>query len=299
MSKDRFYLFSTLQGIMEEIDMRKIRIPSFCYRSQDQAISDLAKSIDEKGLLQPITVRAKDAYYEIVIGHRRYMACKSLGCKKITCSVVELDDRGAFEASLIENMQTKGLNPIEEAKAYKDYVTRYGRGSISGLARQLGKSVSYIDKRTRLLDLPGDIIDMVASTDISVSSAEELLPLKCAREQSEIARIVRNDGLTLKEVRELATESKRREGEEETTTYHYRDRWMFETQITDLNSNAQKSYDKAIIAVRAAMNKIISIMDNIEGNWIVYEMLREHKEALHKEIDVLIREKRKILAQLY
>lgn len=68
---------------MEEIDIRKIKISSFSYRGEDQAISDLAKSIDERGLLQPITVRAKDEeYYEIVIGNRRYMACKLLGLKK-------------------------------------------------------------------------------------------------------------------------------------------------------------------------------------------------------------------------
>lgn len=201
-----------------------------------------------------------------------------------------MDDKGAFEASLIENIQTKGLNPIEEAKAYKDYVIRYGRGSISELARQLGRSVAYIDKRTRLLDLSEDIINMVASTGISVSSAEELLPLKSAKEQSEIAEIARNGKLTLKEIRELTNESKRKE--DATATYHYRNRGLLETRINDRDRDAQKSYDKAIIAVRAAMNKIISIMDNIEGNWVIYEMLREHKELLHKEIDVLIREKR-------
>ena len=303
MNGKGYYLFRTLQGIIEEVDLRKVRRSSFGYRDHsnydqrhrhDGALLALRDSIQEKGLLQPITVRVKDGFYEVVIGNRRYEACKLLGLRKVLCNIVELDDRQAFETSLIENMQRKDLNPIEEAKAFKVYVNRYGRGSISDLARTIGRSVAYVDKRTRLLELPSEVIDMISVSDISISVAEELLPINKQQKRCELAKTARDEKLSLKEVRALAANSADVTRSLDATTYSQRDRWQFETKIADLDKNAQKSYDKAIVAMRTAMNKIISIMDNIEENWIVHEMLRQHKEALHNQIDLLIREKQRI-----
>jgi ParB family chromosome partitioning protein len=285
---------------MEEVDMGRIRTPSFHYRDKDPSLLDLAVSVKEQGLLQPITVRVKDGFYEVVIGNRRLAACRMLGFRKITCNIVELDDKEAFELSLIENIHRRGLNPIEEARAFRQYISKYGRGSVSGLAKLIGRSAAYVDKRTRLLDLPNEVIEMISATDISVSAAEELLPIKDGAEQREIANIAYSEELSLKQVRELVAESvkdegiDREDGGDKPTTYHCMDRWQFETRIADLDRAAQKSYDKAIVALRAAMNKIITIMDNIEDNWIIYEMLRQHKEMLHNQIDMLIKEKRKI-----
>jgi ParB family transcriptional regulator, chromosome partitioning protein len=302
-----FYLFRTLQGIIEEVDIRKVRSSSFGYRNphncqqqqQDGALLALRDSIQEKGLLQPITVRVKDGFYEIVIGNRRYEACKLLGLRRILCNIVELEDRQAFETSLIENMQRKDLSPLEEARAFREYVNRYGRGSISDLARRIGRSIAYVDKRTRLLDLPAEIIDMISGTDISISAAEELLTLQRQEEQCKVARIAFDNKLSLREVREQVSNSVEKltahfNDREDLTVYHQKDRWQFETRITELDREAQKAYDKAIVAIRMAMNKITSIMENMEENWIIYEMLRQHKEALHNHIDVLIREKQRI-----
>jgi ParB family chromosome partitioning protein len=213
VSKGGFYLFSSLQGIIEEVDIRKIKSSSFFHRGKEEqqaALSELADSIKEKGLLQPITVRTKHGYYEVVIGNRRLAACKLLGLRKVICNVVELDDKEAFETSLVENMQRRDLSPLDEARAYREYVTRYGRGSSSSLARRLGRSVPYIDKRIRLLDLPADIISMISCTDISVSSAEELLSIKDTQEQCKIAKVARDRQLSLREVRELVLDSERR-----------------------------------------------------------------------------------------
>lgn len=310
MKQGEFCLFRTLQGIIEEIDIRKVRIASFYYRNQeeqDAALLSLMNSIRERGLLQPITVRVRDGFYEIVIGNRRYEACKLIGFRKILCNIVELDDKQAFETSLTENMQRKELSPIDEARAFREYANRYGRGSISELARRIGRSVAYVDKRTRLLSLPAEILDMISATEISVSAAEELLPLKKQEDQCELARVTRDRGLSQKEVRGIAATTleithqtddqinhKGSNDDDNNTTYYQRDRWQFGTRIAELDRDAQKSYDKAIVAVRTAMNKVISIMDNIEDNWIVHEMLRQHKEALHNQIDLLIREKQKI-----
>ena len=87
-------------------------------------LNGLMRSILEKGLLQPIIVRTiKDKnYYEIVVGYRRYSACKKLGWKKIPCQILDLTDIEAFEISIVENVQRKTLNPIDEAKAFKKFV---------------------------------------------------------------------------------------------------------------------------------------------------------------------------------
>ena len=307
MNGDGFAIFGTLQGIFEEVDIRKIRSSSFCYRSgnvQNGEPTSLASSIEERGLLQPITVRIRQGLYEIVSGNRRFLACKQIGLRKIVCNVVELDDKQAFETSLIENLQRRDLSPIDEARGFKEYSNRYGRGSISALARRIGRSVAYVDKRIRLLELPPAIIDMISCADLSVSGAEELLPISAPEQQFEVAQVAKDNRLSIKDIRGLASTASATSIENRqqidnsvdynNTTYYQKDRWNFETRIVDLDVHAQKSYDKAIIALRTAMNKLISIMDNIEDNWIIHEMLRQHKEVLHNQIDLLIKERQKI-----
>jgi ParB family chromosome partitioning protein len=117
--------------------MNKIRPPSNLVRgvSSDQLLIDeLASSIRQNGLLQPIIVRMQDNSFEIVAGNRRYNACKRLGWRKILCHVVELEDREAFEFALTENIQRRTLDPLEEAKAFKVYVQDFGWGGVSALA---------------------------------------------------------------------------------------------------------------------------------------------------------------------
>ena len=154
-------MFSTsahIPGIIEEVETNLVKPFKYYYRYDTTDKDDLSYSIREKGLLQPILVRSVDSFYEIIAGHRRYNACKKLGWRKIICHIVEMDDKDAFEISLIENIQRKNLNPIEEAQAYKVYVLNFGWGGISDLASRIGTSISYIDKRLRLLDLPEHVV---------------------------------------------------------------------------------------------------------------------------------------------
>src|SRR5687768_7080850 len=115
-------LFSTsplILGIIEDIEINLIGPSKYNYRSDVEDFNDLCSSIQQKGLLQPILVRNKEEnQYEIISGHRRYQACKKLGWRKFVCHIIELDDKDAFEVSLVENIQRKSLNPIEEAYAY-------------------------------------------------------------------------------------------------------------------------------------------------------------------------------------
>ena len=100
-------------------------------------MDDLVRSIKGRGLLQPIIDRAKEEHYQIVTGNRRYHACTTLGWRKIVYHVVELNDKEAFEVSLIENMQGKNLEPMKEVYAFKNYVLKLGLGGISELAAKI------------------------------------------------------------------------------------------------------------------------------------------------------------------
>ena len=275
-------------GVLENVDISKIKPFKYYYRNNlHEDMHELCYSIKEKGLLQPIIVRmTDDSKYEIVAGTRRYNACKMLGWRKILCHVVELDDKDAFEVSLMENIHSKNLNPIDEARAFKDYVSTYGWGGISELATKLGKSASYIDKRIRMLTFPENIIQSISNNEIKPSLAEELLPIKEKEHQSKLAELIKKRKLSSRQVRMLKDEMKNSEHPEEI--------FDFTTKIVDIDARTQKSFDKAIIAVRVAMNKLASIIEDVEDNWTVYEILMQHKNMLHSQIDILIKEKKKI-----
>ena len=104
-----------IPGVIEDIDIYHIKHSPGFLPSMASGISGLTHSINEKGLFHPITIRSKGGDFEIVAGNRRYLACKQLGWRKILCHIVELNDKEAFEVSLIENIQRRTLTPMEEA----------------------------------------------------------------------------------------------------------------------------------------------------------------------------------------
>jgi ParB family transcriptional regulator, chromosome partitioning protein len=121
-------------------------------------LEDIASSIRRHGLSQLIIVRTKD-HFEVIAVSRRYLACKSLGWKKIAFHVVELDDRQTFEVSLIKNFERKSLAHLEEGTVFKTYVSDNVWGSIADLASKAGRSTTYITKRIALLNLPDDVME--------------------------------------------------------------------------------------------------------------------------------------------
>ena len=285
----KFYSASpVILGVIEDVEVGRIRPSSSCYRLIQTEMDELICSIKEKGLLQPIVIRSKGKYYEIVAGNRRYKACTTLGWRKIICHVVELTDKEAFEVSLIENMQRRNMDPIEEAHAFKNYVLTFGWGGISELAAKIGKSVSYVDKRIRLLDLPNDILDSIFKFEINKSAAEELLSIRDNHRQSELGQIIREKRLSSRQARELVKNM------EDGSIYDFDEKWTFREKFVDIDRKTQKSFDKSIVALRVAMNTLSTIMEYVEDNWIVYETLMQHKNMLHTQIDLLIKEKRKL-----
>lgn len=142
------------------------------------ALEELSASIKENGLLQPILVREYgDGRYQIIAGERRFRASKLAELSEIPAIILEKDDLKAAEIALIENIQREDLNPIEEALAYKALADSYGF-TQEELSSRVGKSRSAVANALRLLDLPDDVLEMVAAKDLSAGHARTLLGLK-------------------------------------------------------------------------------------------------------------------------
>ena len=127
-------------GILQELPVAKISHPHSQLRKSLDNVSELASSIKQYGLLQPIVVRPKNHAYEVVAGNRRLAAAVMLKLRKINCHLVELSDKEAYEVALVENVQHKSMNPIEEATAFAHYVNSFGWGGVTELANRIGRS---------------------------------------------------------------------------------------------------------------------------------------------------------------
>jgi len=286
-----------MSGIIDDINISQIK-EGHNPRKQVVAVPDveeLAASIQQKGLLQPILVRPiveeeeGQGYFEIIAGNRRFHACKTLGWNKIACHIIELDDKQAFEVSLIENLQRKTLGPLDEASAFKAYVSDFGWGGVSELSLKIGKSISYIIKRIKLLNLPIDIQNSIINHTLDTSTAEELFAIKDKTRQSALASQVVNRRLSLKKTREILKELKRKDDE-----YIMDFDSSYKNEYIDHIKVAERSFDKTITTLKIAMNGLREIITNVEDDWILYEVLMQHKNMIHAEIDILIKEKRKL-----
>ena len=143
-----------------------------------EALEELASSIAENGLLQPILVREYgDSRYQIIAGERRFRASKLAGLSEIPAIVLDKDDRKVAEIALIENIQREDLNPVEEAMAFRALIKEYDL-TQEELSEKVGKSRSTIANTMRLLDLPDEILTMVAAGELSAGHARTLLGVK-------------------------------------------------------------------------------------------------------------------------
>ncbi len=183
-----------------------------------EALEQLAASIREHGLLQPILVREYgDGRYQIIAGERRFRACKLAGLTEIPAIVVERDDKSAAQIALIENIQREDLNPLEEAQAYKALATEYGM-TQEEISEKVGKSRSAIANAMRLLDLPEEVLALVASRELSAGHARALLGVKNRDAMILLAQKAVEEELSVREIEQLvklANKPQRPEIEEE------------------------------------------------------------------------------------
>jgi len=169
----------------------------------DDDISELAASIKEHGLLEPIIVRPVGKRFEVVAGNRRLRACKLLRYRRVRCVVTSLDDSEAYEVALVENVQRRTLDPLEEATAFRNYCRKFGWGSQTKLAKKLGKSQEYISHRLKLLELPEAVKQELHKGSLSPTAAQEMSWLKSDENRDAALEVVRDNKLNTRSVRRL------------------------------------------------------------------------------------------------
>ena len=169
---------------------------------EDEALEELAESIRQFGVLQPILVQKKGSRYEIIAGERRWRASRKAGLKEIPAIVKEYSDQETLELSLIENIQRQDLNPIEEAKAFRRLLDEFGLRQ-EDLAVRVSKSRTAITNAVRLLKLDERVQDLLIRDQISMGHARALLPVEIPDEQFLLAQQVADKHLSVREVEKL------------------------------------------------------------------------------------------------
>ena len=167
-----------------------------------EALQELADSIKQFGIIQPIVVQKKDDYYEIIAGERRWRAAKFAKLKEVPVIIKEYSDREVMEIALIENIQRKDLNPIEEALAYKSLIDEYSLKQEE-LANRVSKSRTAIANSMRLLKLTDSVQNMLINDEISMGHARALLTLEQEDLQIEAAKTIVSKGLSVRDTEKL------------------------------------------------------------------------------------------------
>ena len=169
----------------------------------DAALAELADSIRQHGIIQPLTVRKlSSGYYQIIAGERRWRAARLAGLKEVPVTVIEADDRKAAELAMIENLQREDLNPMEEAAGYRTLIDQHHMTQEEA-ANRVGKSRSAVANVLRLLDLDPTVQKLVESAQLSAGHARALVPLSPAR-QIQAANAIVESGLSVRQAELLA-----------------------------------------------------------------------------------------------
>lgn len=235
--------------------MRMIRPSKFPVRYADQKdspeLANLKSSIRTHGLLQPIVVRPLEHGFEIVAGHRRHAACKSLRWRFIPCKIREFSDRQAFEIQLTENLQRKSMDPIEEAEAYQKYVVDFGWGGVSDLGRKIGKSEEYVSHRMQLLKLPSDVRAKITENSLNISQALELTTVSshlANQSVGTIANDIVDNKMTVRQIRKMKSQLV-----SQTDDYEYRD---------EPRSKEDQIIRKSILALKITLSRLDDMIDD-------------------------------------
>ncbi len=165
----------------------------------DTDLVELANSLREHGLVQPIVVRAHGDRYQLIAGQRRLFAARRLGWGNVPVRVLEVDDRQMSEIAIVENLQRRDLDPLEKAASFKQYLSSWG-GTQDELAKRLSIDRSTVANLIRLLELPESVQKRLRSGAISMGHARALLPLGDEEEQARLADRIVADGLSVRAI---------------------------------------------------------------------------------------------------
>jgi ParB family chromosome partitioning protein len=174
---------------------------------EEEPLQDLIESIRAKGVVQPLLVRRSATGYELIAGERRLRASQAAGLTTVPVLVVQATDQEALELALIENLQRENLNPIEEARGYRELIQRFTLKQ-DDVAQKVGKSRAAVANALRLLELPDDVQAWVARGQLSVGHAKVILGLTIKEEQWLLAEQCMRQGLTVRQVEKLVERAK-------------------------------------------------------------------------------------------
>lgn len=175
----------------------------------EESLNALASSIRENGLIQPVVVRKKkDGTYELAAGERRWRAAKIAGLTVIPAISKEYDDRSMAEMALVENLQRKDLNPVDEGMAYRKLMDEYSL-TQENISQKVGKSRPYVANMVRLLDLPEEVKDFLSKGQLTAGQARPLLGFESDAEKVQLARRIVKEGLSARKVEDIIREGKK------------------------------------------------------------------------------------------
>jgi ParB family transcriptional regulator, chromosome partitioning protein len=281
-------------GILQEISVSKITHPKNQLRMNLDGLDELANSIKQHGLLQPIVVRPMQREYEVVAGNRRLAAVRLLRLRKICCHIAELSDKEAYEASLVENVQHKSMNAIEEAIAFNQYVENYGWGGISDLARRIGRSQEFVTKRIQLLRLPERVREEIIRQRMTPSVALEILPLE-KEVVEEFADFIIKNPLTKNEIRHIVKISKSKQiegimGSNKDSGNKIKNNVTYEKELYLLD----KALRKSIAVMKSTLINFDDIVNNVNDEWVLKELLMQYRLIIHGDIDTFIKLRKRL-----
>lgn len=196
-------------GGIDYIDINDIKPNSNQPRKtfDEDKLNELAASIEEHGLIQPLVLRKAEKGYEIVAGERRWRAARKIGIREIPCIVRELTDEENMLLAIIENMQREDLNPIEEAEGIRQMIDTYGL-TQEEVSKSVGKSRPYIANSLRLLRLPETVRKYIEDGSLSTGHAKAIAAVSDEKKQIELAEVAIRDGLSVRQLEKLAQQDK-------------------------------------------------------------------------------------------
>lgn len=171
----------------------------------EEKLEELAASIIENGLIQPVILRKADKGYEIVAGERRWRACRKAGLKEIPCIIREFTDEQNMLIAIIENMQREDLNPVEEAEGLNQMIVNFGM-TQEQVSKSVGKSRPYITNALRLLKLPSEIREMLLANQLSAGHARAIAGISDTEKQIQLAEYAIKEGLSVREIEKIIKE---------------------------------------------------------------------------------------------
>lgn len=223
-----------------------------------ESLSDLAESIREQGILEPIVVAKTPAGYQIIAGERRWRAAKALGLAKVPVVVRETTPQGMLEMSIVENVQREDLNPIERALAYKKLIDEFGLATTE-VAKRVGKSVPTISNTVRLLSLPDAIKDALVAGVITEGHVRPLISLGDPKLMLELFKKILRENSTVRQTEDLARKIKAEDQKKEPRA---KDARLWIPELDEIGNKIEKNLelDKVTVFQSRSQARIVFVM---------------------------------------